>query len=365
MVKTAIIGGGNLGHVMAVAIRKAGFPVTVYSEHAHLWSPTLTVEFPGGVVIEKEVEVTSDLQGVIADSNHILFALPGQVLLPVLQKIAPSICSDHWVGSVVSSNGFFWKAKSVLGERVQLYGFQRVPFISRIKKYGASAVATGGRPLHKLAILSEGRGEILPFYKQVLKAPLELMGSYLEAALTNSNSILHPSRLSSLAKQQGARPFTSIPLFYEEWDLESSEVLIAADNEFQQLLAQLPIDRKEIPPLLDYYESRNSIELTEKIRSIHAFKGIRAPMIACEGGYRLDSQHRYFVEDIPHGTVILKSLGEILSIETPTIDKMVSWGAELLGKEYYSSAGLPGRDFAESSALQNFQITSRSTLLSW
>ena len=43
--------------------------------------------------------------------------------------------------------------------------------------------------------------------------------------------------------------------FYNSWDEESSELLIACDNEFQQILKALPVRIEPIPTLLEYYDS--------------------------------------------------------------------------------------------------------------
>ena len=72
-------------------------------------------------------------------------------------------------------------------------------------------------------------------------------------------------------------------LFYEEWTEEASELYIQADRELLTLCSCCPGMEigKDIIPVLDYYESRNAVELTKKIQSIPAFHGVKAPMTLC------------------------------------------------------------------------------------
>lgn len=56
-----------------------------------------------------------------------------------LHAIAPYVNNNIEIGTVISSGGFFWMARHELGKEHRLFGFQRVPYISRVKEYGKSA----------------------------------------------------------------------------------------------------------------------------------------------------------------------------------------------------------------------------------
>jgi hypothetical protein len=121
-------------------------------------------------------------------------------------------------------------------------------------------------------------------------------------------------------------------------------MLISCDNEFQDILNALPIQIEHIPTLLSYYESYDATSLSNKIRSIKAFKDIMAPMKKTSSGYIPDFSNRYFLEDFPFGLLIIKSIGEILNIQTPNIDEILKWGQTVIGKEYLTEKGLKGKD---------------------
>jgi hypothetical protein len=122
--------------------------------------------------------------------------------------------------------------------------------------------------------------------QQLFRVPVLLLKSYYEVSLTNSNPLLHPARLYTLwSHWHEGIVYPEESLFYEQWTDEASALLIQMDEEFQQLLCALPVTKGSIPTILDYYESTDAPSLTRKLRSIQAFKGIKAPMKQVAGGY--------------------------------------------------------------------------------
>ena len=113
-------------------------------------------------------------------------------------------------------------------------------------------------------------------------------------------------------------------------------------------MSALPVKIEQIPTLLDYYESIDAASLTRKIQSINAFEGIFTPMKQMNNGYIPDFSSRYFLEDIPFGLLIIKSIAEILNVPTPTIDKILLWGQEMIGKQYMLAGRLNGKDLIHS-----------------
>jgi hypothetical protein len=98
------------------------------------------------------------------------------------------------------------------------------------------------------------------------------------------------------------------------------------DNELQTLLERLPVRKGAIPTVLDYYESHDAASLAQKLRSIEAFKGIKAPMKAAGGGFVPDFGSRYFTEDFPYGLAIVRRLMKEYGLEAPTIERIYQWG---------------------------------------
>ena len=185
--------------------------------------------------------------------------------------------------------------------------------------------------------------------EEMLQTPVRLLHHFLEASLTNSNPILHPARLYALFQPWlEGKVFEENPGFYSTWDRKSSELLIACDEEFQRTLQAIPVKISPVPTLLDYYDSWDADSLTQKLRSIPAFKSIGSPMVRTEKGYEPDFNSRYFQEDFPYGLLIIKSIAEALGVETPQIDRIICWGQEMIHKEYLTKDGLNGKDLKQS-----------------
>lgn len=361
-----ICGGGSLGHVIAAVLSSKGHHVSMLTNQPGRWQQTIYATDNNSKTIEGNIRIASAKpEDAIPSADIILLCVPGFLVEDILRSIKPHLSPEVLVGSVVCSNGFFWIAKHILGNDCRLFGFQRVPYICRINEYGKSAAIKGYKSKLKIA----GCHNIdLPglagFFSQVFETPTSVLGHYLEATLTNSNPLLHTTRIYGMLSKQPTDVFDKEFLFYEEWDDYSSEILINCDAEFQQLLQQIPINRNEIPGILDYYESTDAPSLTRKIRSITAFKGIKMSMIYKDGTYHVDYSNRYFTEDIPFGLLIIKSIAVAMKKETPSIDTVLLWMQEKMQKEYLVGHQLTGKDLPASGIIQNFGIHTLEQLCS-
>lgn len=325
-----ICGGGNLGHVTAgfIASQKQ-HDVCLLTRHPEQWSQEITVDAPAGETFRGHLSgIYNDAQQAVADADMVLLCLPGYAIRSSLLQIKDHLRPNTAVGSVVSSTGFFFQALELLPSGQPLFGFQRVPFISRVETYGCRARLMGYKESLHLAI--EHMPEPEPLRRDLeamLHTPIHLLNSFYEASLSNSNPLLHPSRLYSLWKDwEEGMVYTRVPLFYEEWTEEAAQLYLSMDNELQSLLTVLPVRPGSIPTVLDYYESCDAVSLACKLRSIEAFKGITSPMKEVEGGFVPDFQSRYFTEDFPYGLSFVHRLAHEKGVPCPTIDRILAWG---------------------------------------
>ena len=328
--KICICGGGNLGHVVAgfVAAQKK-HEVCLLTRHPERWSQDLTIEAPADTTFVGHLSgLYSDAKPAVSDADIVLLCLPGYAIRETLLQIREYLRPGAGVGSVVSSTGFFFEAMELLPSSQTLFGFQRVPFISRIVDYGHKARLMGYKESLNLAVEHSDQPESLShILADMLQTPIHLLGSYYEASLSNSNPLLHPSRLYSLWKDwHEGMTYDHIPLFYEEWTEEAARLYIEMDNELQALLEQLPVRKGSIATVLDYYESTDATSLARKLQSIEAFKGILSPMKETEDGYVPDFHSRYFTEDFPYGLAIVHRLTHEKGVPSPTIDMIYDWG---------------------------------------
>ena len=343
MKKVCICGGGNLGHVVAGFLAAHGdCEVSLLTRHPERWQQQLEITTPEGEILKGRLKaISSDPAEVVSPADIVLLCLPGFSIREVLQQIQPALTSGTAVGSVVCSTGFFFEAFKMLPSQTPLFGFQRVPFISRLKEYGHSADLLGYKPSLQLAIEQTNEKETLrATIEQLFRVPVQLLKSYYEVSLTNSNPLLHPAHLYTMWKDwhEGV-VYPEESLFYEQWTHEASEVLIQMDEEFQQLLNILPVTPGSIPTILDYYESTDAPSLTHKLQTIQAFKGIKSPMKPVEGGFVPDFSSRYFTEDFPYGLQIVQQQARQHGVSTPVIDKVLRWGLSCLAHEKFNPEG--------------------------
>ncbi len=336
--KVCICGGGNIGHVIAGFLSsQAVCEVLLLTRNPNRWQSEITIETPDGNKLKGTInQISSDPAVLIPQADIVLFCLPGFSIREELIYIKPYIKPDTFVGSVVSSTGFFFEAMEILPSNIPLFGFQRVPFISRIIEYGQSAKLMGYKSALNIAIERTNNKEFLrALLEKLFVTPTFLMQNFYEVSLSNSNPLLHPSRLYTLWKNWHKGVIYPIcPMFYEDWTNEASQLLIEMDEEFNRLLGSLPVRKNSIPTILDYYDSTDAESLTRKLRSIQAFKGIPAAMMEVEGGYVPDFTSRYFTEDFPFGLRIISKIASKNGISTPLINKVLTWGLNLVNTNY-------------------------------
>lgn len=325
-----ICGGGSLGHVIAGYLSaKKSVRVNILTQRPQQWQSALEIHTPEGDTLHGPLHVVSDKpEEALRDATIVLLCLPGFAIRGELQKIQPYINNEMYVGSVFSSTGFFFEALKLLDADTPLWGFQRVPFIARTRTYGASANLLGYKSAHHIAVeRCKDKEAFRAEVEELFDAPVHLLGNYYEASLTNSNPLLHTSRLYTMFGGENAgKVFPRMILFYEEWTVEAAQLLIDMDEEFFRLLDVLPVSKGYLPRILDYYESHDAASLAAKLSSIQGFKGITSPMKETSEGWIPDFSSRYFTEDFPHGLRHIWQLAHEHGIDVPHIDKVYQWG---------------------------------------
>jgi hypothetical protein len=332
--KITICGGGALGHVCAAVFSSQGNHVNILTGHPDSWNYQIVAHDINGKDYTGKIENISNNPDIVSDSEFILLCVPGYLIHETLLNIKPYLSPRAIVGSVVSSTGFFYEAHKILPNNIGLLGFQRVPFVARVVDYGSKANLLGYRKQLFVAFEHvEQREQWVQTLADLTMTPVKLVDSIYEVSLTNSNPILHTSRLFAMWHEWNGEATKTPILFYREWNDEASSLLIKMDNEFMSIVRKLEIKVGEpIQPLLEYYESYDASSLTNKIKSIPAFENILAPMKETEQGWIPDFSSRYFTEDFPYGLRFIKELAEKLELDIPFIQMVYSWGMSCIPK---------------------------------
>ena len=123
--------------------------------HPEQWSDSLKINVknpPAVAPLNGKLNlVTSSADQVIPDADMVFICLPGPHIKPMLEKIKPYLNKNTIVGSIVSNTGFFFHAHEVIPTQT-VFGFQRVPFISRIVEYGHEADLLGNKKSLSLCV---------------------------------------------------------------------------------------------------------------------------------------------------------------------------------------------------------------------
>ncbi|MCK5907100.1 MAG: NAD/NADP octopine/nopaline dehydrogenase family protein, partial [Flavobacteriales bacterium] len=298
-----------------------------------------------GIISSGKVNIVSNNPSVVADSDVILFTVPSFAKSKILKEISPFIKENAILGSFPGSGGFNWEVDKFIKKNILVFSSQRVPYISRIIEKGKSVNAVKKDSISIVTTKgAETRIKIL--LEDILNIKVVLLDDFLEVNLSNSNPILHTSRLYSIFKNyKNNNYYKENVLFYEDWDINSSDMLIAMDREFMLLINKIGL--KGIKSLKVHYEVNDSFEMTKKLSSIDAFKNIYAPMIKKNKMYCLDFSSRYFTEDVDYGLIIIKWFAQNLNIKTPSIDIVLKWYQKLVSENILDADGYLSKTYFE------------------
>lgn len=327
--KLTIIGGGNIGTLMAAEAAYKGHDVTVYTSRPKEWEKEISVyDIEDRMLLTGTIaKVTDCMKIAVQEAEYVLVTMPPHLFGGLEKEMVGYLQRGQKLGVFPGGGGAEFAFHEIIKKGVTLFGLQRVHSIARLKKYGKEVYQLGRKSSLKIGAIPSTEAEaVCSVFEQIFDMPCEALDNYLAVTLTPSNPILHTTRLYSMFKDyKEGDVYPRNFLFYEEWTDEASKILIACDAELQELCKTLPLDLSAVVSLRDYYESQTVEAMTGKIRGIKAFKGLSSPMREVEGGWIPDWESRYFIADFAFGLKIIKDLGRIFKVSMPEISKVWEW----------------------------------------
>lgn len=332
--KHCVIGGGNIGTLMAAEMAHRGETVTIYTSSPGRFSSTIDVYDNQNLFLYRAegVQVSGSLKKAVLDADFIWITLPAFMFESISKELSVIINKDQKIGIVPGTGGAEYAFRNLASMGCTLFGFQRTHSIARLKEYGKAVFQLGRKKeLYIAAVRKEDTEEVCQFTERFLEIPCRRLSNYLCVTLSPSNAILHTSRLYSMFREyQKGVVYEENFLFYEEWDNLASQVLFACDDELQLLCRRLyGLDLKQVESLRTYYESLSVTDLTKKIRSIPAFHGILSPMKREGEGWIPDFNSRYFREDFCYGLKVIMDIADAAEVDTPALDELWNWYIQL------------------------------------
>ena len=333
--KIGIIGGGNLGSVLAVKFSQSN-NVIVYTnllDKIELYKSDMKVysEDKGVYYIGKNIKYTTCLRTLADNSDYIFITFPAFLFKELSKELLPFLSKNHHLIFVPGSGGAELYFRDALKKGATITGLQRVHSVARIIEFGKLVKESGIKSKIRIAsIPSFFNDEASIVLKELYGLEVEQLDNYLNVSFVNSNPILHTSRLYSIFKDYPQKKeYNKLPLFYEEWSDDSSILLMKMDDELFDIINELEkygLPVKDISRIAYYYDSSTHTQLTNKLISIPAFKGIETPSVKNKNGtLSPDLNSRYFTADFPYGLDILLAYGEFLKLNLPNMQKVSNW----------------------------------------
>ena len=337
--KISVIGAGNLGCILATKFSQ-NHDVILYkkdlekSQYVYKKDMKVINKDTNTETFAKIKEITSSLQYAIENSNYIFITYPAFLFEELSKNITKYLTKEHHLIFIPGSGGAELWFKEATLKGCTITGLQRVHSVARIVEHGSITNEIGVRKELKIASIPNSYNKkIKPIIEKLFSIPVKLLDNYLNITLINSNPILHTGRLYSIFKDYSKGiTYNKLPLFYENWDDESSKLLISLDLELQNLfkiLNKYSFDMSGITPILEHYESTNYKELTNKITSINSLKGLTTPAVSTDKGFIPDLNSRYFTADFPFGLDILLAFAKTINTDCKNMKKVSDWYHDL------------------------------------
>lgn len=362
-----ILGGGNIGMCLLAEIsRIKGYDVTMYASSPEMFEDRLqVVDDERSITFQSgEFRVTDVMAEAVREADVILCTLPAFLRKDAVAKMEGMIKDSAYLGFFPGYGGAEFYCEDLIKRGVTIFALQKVPYVARTKERGKIAgMMSKKKTIYVGAIPNTKTAEIAALLEDMLLIECKTLNNYMAATLLPGNPLLHTcGSYVYLKNYQAGQVFPEQIYYYQTWTDEMSELICQCSDEMKEICDRLPVDLSEVQTIQEYYESPTPEKLTEKFHSIPSFFPLTLPMIKEAEGYRPDFSSRFYTEDIPFGVSIIKALGLLAGVETPTIDTILDWYFKMTGKQYFEPDGSYGKDIKETAIPQLFGIRDMETL---
>jgi NAD/NADP octopine/nopaline dehydrogenase-like protein len=395
--RVLICGTGSGAHALAaVASTNPGFEVrvlTLSADRAQRWTEImqterLTMTVRNGKDMRawnaNTFTVTDQPEQAARGCALIVFAVPAFRHWKYLSSLEPYIEDGCVIVGLPGQNGFEFDVRNALGPRLKnciVMNFDSLPWICRVTEFGRAAriSATKDKLVGALqgdltrAKLKDPPGALRSLLGETPE--LTVSGHLLGITLRSLNAYSHPPIMYSRWKDWDGKALDRAPLFYQDIDEETAELLGKISEEVvatsKRIMEHYPrVDLSQVIPMYDWdigcygNDIKDKTNLMTALRTNPGYAGITHPMIQTENGkYVPDFNHRFLAEDVPFGLVVIRGIAEIAGMPTPCMDKVLAWCQDKLGKEYLVGSSLTGKDLSTTRCPQKYGFTTMADIL--
>mmetsp|Transcript_14813 Transcript_14813/g.24493 ORF Transcript_14813/g.24493 Transcript_14813/m.24493 type:complete len:331 (+) Transcript_14813:371-1363(+) len=256
--------------------------------------------------------------------------------------------------------GFNWMVHSMEKENgltnTVCFAIGQIPWICRQIEYGHSVANYGPKHVNLVAVSPRDRFNQLNdiFLQDLSSRPLgkgdfTQADNFLSLTLSVDNQIIHPARCYGLWQRYHGGRWGSemdVPYFYRDFDENSAENIRKLDDDYSTIRNALRTHFPDEPftYMLSYLEleklnhnSEHDGDILASLRDSSQLWAIKTPtLVGREGGGSriLNTQNRFFTDDIPYGILIAKAIAEKLNVEVPFISEVVTWAETVRGEKF-------------------------------
>ncbi len=347
-----IIGGGNIGMLMASEMASSGNAVTIFTRYsAEKWSKSIKVYNSSEecLTIGNLDKVTSDLTIAVKSAEIIFITTPSFTFEKLASELYELVREDQIIVIVPGTGGGEFAFSRIIEKGCTFCGLQRVHSIARIKKRGESVYSLGKKDNLSIGTIPRERSEyMVKIMKDLFKLPVQDVTPYINITMTPSNPILHTARIFSMLRGCTRDfKFDREMLFYKEWTVESSEVLLRCDREWEMICDALPFELSGVKSLKTHYESYTKETMTDKISNIKAFKDIKMPMEKVGDSWIVDINSRYFTADFSFGLKVLIDIAELFDTNVEYLNEIWKWYLQYSGEKDFFKINMTKEDFVQ------------------
>ncbi|WP_406536013.1 NAD/NADP octopine/nopaline dehydrogenase family protein [Methanobrevibacter sp.] len=367
--KICVVGAGNIGLVLASTLcLQNKYEVVIYTHNNFDVSKFIFEDAENNIKYSNlDFTVETDMEKALTGADYVLCTYPAFLRKDFVEESKTYYSKDCKLGFFSGYGGVEYMCKDLVDKGVTIFGLQRVPFVSRQSNKEIATCLSRKEKLFIAAIPKDKTSQICAEIEEMIGIPTVGLNEYLAVTLVPSNPLLHLCGLYNVFKDYKKGDYFDCQLmFYDEWNDETSKLLLQYDDELQEICNRMkPLNLEEIVSLRTYYESPTAEAMTKKLKSIEAFKVVKVPLIEKGGKYFPDFDSRMFLEDFPYGIAIIKYFGILTNVNTPAIDKILKFYEDIQGICYFNEDGSFGKDFINSGAPANFGLCDLKSIIKY
>lgn len=387
--RACVLGDGNSAHVVAGLIASLpDWECHVYApwqDRAELWRAGLErggldvcygPDDGNAVIHGAPAKVSADAADVVPGCRLVIMCLAALAYDDHMRAAAPHIAEGAAIGTICGVNAVDWcidEAMAAVGrspDTYEVFALQNLPWACRVDAMGEKVSVLGTKPFMEMTGRPAGRVEALSvLLSGLLRLPLPpVSGGFLGIGLSNLCQVIHPPVMyTNFAGWDGVTPYDRAPLFYQGLSQDAADQMASISEEIFAVRAEIErrvpgLEMTVVHHIFDWcmraygkYITDDST-LRSRFATNKAYAGLTCPMRPAPGGDGLvpDFGARYLSEDVPYNLVALRGVAELVGVETPTIDLLITWAQEVMGTEYLVDGRLAGKDIGRSFAPARF-----------